>query len=130
MILESTGGWYQKEEPVYSVLKYVQDAQGGHLGTIALFVRETSFSDVLANTEDIQNRQRNHTESCCCIVQQHFELLISAAPKQLPAGSQNDAGDHERIGEAPKAPSGCQPAGCQIAYEELRCSLWYYLKEN
>lgn len=79
MILESTGGWYQKEEPVYSVLKYVQDDQGGHLGTIALFVRETSFSDVLANTEDIQNRQRNHTESCCCIVQQHFELLISKA---------------------------------------------------
>lgn len=57
MVLKSTGGWYHKEEPVYSVLKYVQDVEGKHLGTIVLFVRETSFSDILANTEDTQNRQ-------------------------------------------------------------------------
>ena len=57
MILKSTGGWYHKEEPVYSVLKYVQNNEGKHLGTIVLFVREASFSDVLANTEDTQNRQ-------------------------------------------------------------------------
>ena len=28
MTLKSTGGWYHKEEPVYSVLKYVQDVEG------------------------------------------------------------------------------------------------------
>ena len=57
MTLKSTGGWYHKEEPVYSVLKYVQDEEGKHLGTVVLFVRETSFSDILSNTEDTQNRQ-------------------------------------------------------------------------
>lgn len=57
MTLESTGGWYHKEEPVYAVLKYVQDDRGEHLGTIALFVRESSFSSILANSDDAQNRQ-------------------------------------------------------------------------
>ena len=57
MTLESTVGYHYKKEPVYAVLKYVQGDHGEYLGTIALFVREASFSDILANTEDIQNRQ-------------------------------------------------------------------------
>ena len=31
---------------------------------------------------------------------------MPAVPKQLPSGSQNDAGDHERIRKSPEAPSG------------------------
>ena len=76
MILKSTGGWYHKEEPVYSVLKYVQDDEGKHLGTIVLFVRETSFSDVLANTEDTQNRQ-------FYLVSQNNEIISSVEKEDL-----------------------------------------------
>lgn len=31
---------------------------------------------------------------------------MPAVPEQLPPGSQNDAGDHERIRESPTAPTG------------------------
>lgn len=57
LTVESAGSWHRKEEHVFSVLKYVQASQGEHLGTLALFIRESSFSDVLANAEDTRNRQ-------------------------------------------------------------------------
>lgn len=50
-------GWYEREEPVYAVLKYVQSDRGERIGTIALFVRESSFADILANTDDAEKRQ-------------------------------------------------------------------------
>lgn len=57
MILESTSGWYPKEEYVFCVLKYVQGDWGQHLGCIALFVKEASFADILTNTDDTKSRQ-------------------------------------------------------------------------
>ena len=57
MILESSYGWYPKEEHVFAVLKYVQNDKGEHLGAIALFVKESSFFDILANAEDTVDRQ-------------------------------------------------------------------------
>lgn len=56
MTLESTVGYHYKAEPVYAVLKYVQSEDGEYLGTIALFVREASFSNILTNAKDTQNR--------------------------------------------------------------------------
>ena len=56
LTLEVTSSWYYKKEHVFSVLKYVQGDQGDRIGTIALFVRETSFSDILANVDDVKNR--------------------------------------------------------------------------
>lgn len=57
MILKSTGGWYPKEEYVFSVLKYVQGDWGNHLGCITMFIREASFADILTNADNTQNRQ-------------------------------------------------------------------------
>ncbi|MBQ3424747.1 MAG: sensor histidine kinase [Clostridia bacterium] len=57
MILKSKNAWYYKEEPAFAVLKYVQDSRGRHLGTIALFIRETGFSDILLSAGDRQNGQ-------------------------------------------------------------------------
>ena len=57
MILKSKNAWYYKEEPAFAVLKYVQDSQGKHLGTIALFIRETGFSTILSSAGDARNRQ-------------------------------------------------------------------------
>lgn len=57
MTLEATSGWYKKPEYVFSVLKYVQTDQGDHLGTIVLFVRESSFADLLATAEDEEQSQ-------------------------------------------------------------------------
>lgn len=109
MILESTGGWYQKEEPVYSVLKYVQDDQGGHLGTIALFVRETSFSDVLANTEDIQNRQFylvNEDNKIVSAIEKAYlyedaAQVLGLAPSEYQACMANEQMLLEPTGKAP-----------------------------
>ena len=39
---------------------------------------------------------------------------MPAVPEQLPSGIQNDAGHHERIGEAPTAPSGLAARWCHI----------------
>ena len=55
--LKSQAGWYHKEEQVFSVMKYVQSDSGEYLGTIALFVKESSFFDILANAENAQDRQ-------------------------------------------------------------------------
>lgn len=57
LTLEASRSWLHKKEYAFSVLKYVQGDQGERLGTIALFVRETSFSDILSNTDDTRNRQ-------------------------------------------------------------------------
>lgn len=51
LTLESSGVWFNKEEYVFSVLKYVQGEHGKRLGTIVLFVRESSFSDILSNAD-------------------------------------------------------------------------------
>ena len=39
---------------------------------------------------------------------------MPAVPEQLPPGSQNDDGDHERIDELPTAPSGLPARWCHI----------------
>lgn len=57
LTLETTNPWNTKKEYAFSVLKYVQGGRGEWLGTVALFVRESSFSDIFANTEDTWNRQ-------------------------------------------------------------------------
>ena len=57
MVLKSKNPWYYKEEPVFAVLKYVQDNRGRHLGTLALFIRETSFSSILSSAGDARSRQ-------------------------------------------------------------------------
>lgn len=57
LTLESSGVWFNKEEYVFSVLKYVQGEHGKRLGTIVLFVRESSFSDILSNADDTRTRQ-------------------------------------------------------------------------
>ena len=54
---EASGVWFNREECVFAVLKYVQSDTGHRLGTIILFVRETSFSDVLSNAPGNLNRQ-------------------------------------------------------------------------
>ena len=57
LTLESNNSWIHKKEYAFSVLKYVQSDQGERMGTIALFVREARFSDILSNTDDTHNRQ-------------------------------------------------------------------------
>jgi len=56
LTLRNTSSYKSKPEYVFAVVKLVQGAGGEKLGTIVVFVRESSFSEVIAK-EDTQNRQ-------------------------------------------------------------------------
>ncbi|MDD3337479.1 MAG: sensor histidine kinase [Lachnospiraceae bacterium] len=57
LTLQSIGKYQNKPEYVFSVVKSVQSSEGVQLGSAVVFVRESSFADVLANAEDPEDRQ-------------------------------------------------------------------------
>lgn len=57
LTLNGANTWFSRETHVFSVLKYVQGSRGEYLGTLVLFVHESSFSDILANSDNNRNQQ-------------------------------------------------------------------------